>query len=65
MDIIATDFAKIQNLTPGQYAACYDEYLVVAEYPVITGQGVFVNFRNGDQLGPLPLDTMIEVPVFE
>lgn len=54
---------KIQNITPGLYVATddMDTFHRVIEYPVTTAQGVFVNLLGGDQIGPLPLDTLIEV----
>jgi hypothetical protein len=52
----------IQNLRPGMYATAdhLDSYHRVTEYPITTGQGVFVNLL-GAQIGPLPLDAMIDV----
>lgn len=52
----------IQNIRPGMYVTAehMDTYRRVIEFPIATGQGVFVNLL-GDQIGPLPLDTMIEV----
>ena len=53
---------KVQNAQPGMYVstADMDTFLRVTEYPIITGQGVFVNLLGG-QIGPLPIDTLIEV----
>lgn len=58
---------KIQNATPGQYVATddMDTFRRVIEYPITTGQGVFVNLLGGDQIGPLPIDTLIEVDAAE
>jgi hypothetical protein len=56
----------IQNLRPGMYATAdhMDTYRRVTEFPIVTGQGVFVNLL-GDQIGPLPLDTWIDVDTDE
>ncbi len=54
---------KIQNAQPGQYVTTddMDTFRQVIEYPITTAQGVFVNLLGGDQIGPLPLDTEIEI----
>ena len=54
---------KVQNARPGLYVstADMDEFYRVIQFPVITGQGVFVNLSGGEQIGPVPLDTLIEV----
>lgn len=53
---------KIQDARPGMYVALpeWDIYRRVTEYPITTGTGVFVQVL-GDQIGPLPLDTMLDV----
>lgn len=59
-----TTTIKVQNARPGMYVSTpeMDTHLRVVEYPVVTGQGVFVNLLGG-QIGPLPLDTPIEIDV--
>lgn len=54
---------KIQNVRPGMYVstADMDTFRRVIEFPVTTGAGVFVNLLGGDQIGPLPIDALIEV----
>lgn len=53
---------KIQNARPGMYVALaeWDTYRRVTEFPITTGTGVYVQVL-GDQIGPLPLDTLIDV----
>jgi len=53
---------NIQNAQPGMYVTAehLDEYRRVVGYPITTGQGVFVVLL-GAQIGPLPLDAMIDV----
>lgn len=53
---------KIQNARPGMYVSTpeMDTYLRVTEFPITTSQGVYVNLSGG-QIGPLPLDALIEV----
>ena len=52
---------KVQLLAPGMYVSTgeMDTFLRVTEYPIITATGVFVNLSGG-QIGPVPLDTLIE-----
>lgn len=55
---------KVQDARPGMYVAVNnlsDPFRRVIEYPVVTGQGVFVNLLGGHQIGPLPLDAPLEV----
>lgn len=56
-------YVAVQNARPGMYVstADMDAFHRVIEFPVITAAGVFVNLLGGDQIGPLPVDTLIEV----
>lgn len=58
---------KVQHATPGMNVSTpdLDSYYKVIEYPVITGEGVFVNLLGGHQIGPLPMDALIEVATRE
>jgi hypothetical protein len=64
MDAEVVTAVSVQNARPGMYVATddMDTFRKVVEYPVITGQGVFVNLSGG-QIGPLPLDTAITVDI--
>ena len=60
------DTLKIQNARPGMYVRevdSDDDFRRVTEYPVITGQGVYLNL-SGAQIGHLPLDAAIEVHAY-
>lgn len=65
MDIIDETTAKIQNVYPGVYVWHEDSesFLKVIEYPITTGQAVFVNLSGGEQISG-KLDTDVTVAVW-
>lgn len=53
-------YLPIEKCYPGMYVMHLGQGARVAEYPLATGQGVFVNLIGGEQL-MAPLGTPVEV----
>jgi hypothetical protein len=66
VDIVDTAQTVAEAVYPGTYVwvaanGCFERVL---EYPVVTGDGVFVNVTGGTQVGPLAVGCCVTVAVW-